>query len=324
MKIYKIFSDQRFSAAALDLLRTGVSPHELIFPAKPALSVLAKSEADPALAEADIAFGQPDAASAAQSERLRWVQIASAGYTRYDTPDFRAAAVRRGLMVTNSSSVYAGPCAEHLLAFLLAQSRQLPTALLTQCAGGSPRWNDLRQSCTPLASQKVLLLGYGAIALRLVELLRPLGMELMAYRRRPRGDEPIPIVTAGALPAALAAADQVVNLLPDNADSVRFFSAERFVGLKPGAVFYNIGRGTTVDQDALAAVLHSGRLAAAWLDVTDPEPLPPGHPLLSAPNCYLTPHIAGGHRDEAETLVRHFLENFQRFMTGAPLQDRIM
>ena len=94
--------------------------------------------------------------------------------------------------------------------------------------------------------------------------------------------------------------------------------------MKPGAVFYNIGRGTTVDQAALVTTLNSGRLAAAWLDVTDPEPLPPGHPLLSAPNCHLTPHIAGGHRNEAESLVRHFLDNFQRFVAGTPLQDRVI
>jgi phosphoglycerate dehydrogenase-like enzyme len=94
--------------------------------------------------------------------------------------------------------------------------------------------------------------------------------------------------------------------------------------MKKGAVFYNVGRGSTVDQDALLAALQSEHLAAAWLDVTEPEPLPAGHPLLSVPNCFITPHIAGGHTNESEMLVKHFLENFGRFLRGAPFRDQIM
>jgi phosphoglycerate dehydrogenase-like enzyme len=100
--------------------------------------------------------------------------------------------------------------------------------------------------------------------------------------------------------------------------------AERFAQMKPGAVFHNIGRGTTVDQDALLAALRSGHLGAAWLDVTEPEPLSADHPLRGEPGCFITPHIAGGHADESGTLVRHFLANFQRYLAGSPLLDRIM
>jgi len=314
----------QLSPATLRLLEQGVAPHQVIFPATPAGSVLNPAAFDPGLAEADIAFGQPAVASVKAATRLRWLQVTSAGYTRFDTPEFRAAAAAAGLAVTNSSSVYAGPCAEHVLAFLMAQARLLPAALRSQSASGSAEWDALRHGCTLLGQQNILLLGYGAIALRLVTLLQPFGTPVTAYRRKARGDEAVPIVTAAGLPAALAAADAVVNILPDNLESRHFFGTERFAQMKPGAVFYNIGRGTTVDQTALVAALASGRLAAAWLDVTEPEPVPPGHPLLSAPNCHLTPHIAGGHRNEAESLVRHFVENFQRFVAGTPLQDRVM
>jgi phosphoglycerate dehydrogenase-like enzyme len=122
----------------------------------------------------------------------------------------------------------------------------------------------------------------------------------------------------------LARADHVINILPDNKDSFHFISAERLSAMKKGAVLYNIGRGATVDQDALLAALQSRHLDAAWLDVTDPEPLPPGHPLLNEPNCFITPHIAGGHKNESETLMRHFVENFQLFLAGSPLRNRIM
>ena len=94
--------------------------------------------------------------------------------------------------------------------------------------------------------------------------------------------------------------------------------------MKPTAILYNIGRGATVDQDALAQALRSGHLGAAWLDVTEPEPLPNGHPLLSAPNCFITPHIGGGQHAEAEALVNHFLGNLRRYSEGAPVVDRIM
>ncbi len=324
MQSLKIFSDFAADDATLNLLKDGVAPHKILVPARPAHSVLGKSESDPALLDADVAFGQPDETAILHAPHLRWVQISSAGYARYDTAAFRAGAASRGLMLTNSSSVFAEPCAEHVFAFMLAQARKLPVALQTRCANGAPEWLRLRDASRLLRKQRVLILGFGTIATHLVEMLRPFGAQIVALRRKPKGDEGVAIITTEHLPQALAQADHVVNILPDNPDSARFISAERLVLMKPGAVFYNIGRGSTVDQDALLAALRSGRLAAAWLDVTDPEPLPPGHPLLSEPNCFITPHTAGGHHDEAQSLVRHFLDNFNRFITGSSLHDRVM
>ena len=80
----------------------------------------------------------------------------------------------------------------------------------------------------------------------------------------------------------------------------------------------------TVDQHALSAALREGRLSAAYLDVTDPEPLPPEHPLWDTPNCLITPHVAGAHAGEDERLVRHFLDNLARFEAGDPLMDQVM
>jgi phosphoglycerate dehydrogenase-like enzyme len=123
---------------------------------------------------------------------------------------------------------------------------------------------------------------------------------------------------------ALGAADHVLNILPAALATDGFFGAARLQAMKPGAIFYNIGRGTTVDQPALIAALTSGHLGAAYLDVTTPEPLPPDHPLWMAPNCFITPHSAGGHDDESVRLVRHFLENLGRFTSGQPLIDRVV
>jgi phosphoglycerate dehydrogenase-like enzyme len=170
----------------------------------------------------------------------------------------------------------------------------------------------------------LLITGFGSIARRLVELVAPLGLKVLAYRRRPRGDEGVPMVSLSSLNEALAAADHVMNILPLSPQTQHFFNRERFAQLKPGAIFYNIGRGATVDQTALLEVLQSQHLKAAWLDVTDPEPLPEGHPLLAEPRCHITPHVAGGHADEAQALVQHFVNNLQRFIQDKPLLDRVM
>src|SRR5262245_19562140 len=317
-----IFSDLALDPAGATLLERGVAPNTLVRADRMPSSVLSASAS--ALDGIDVAFGQPDPAQVLASRTVRWVQVTSAGYTRYDTSEFRAAAKARGLVVTNSSGVYDEPCAEHTLAFMLAQARQLPRGLRSSAANGSREWHRLRSDSRLLRGETVVMLGYGAIARRLAALLAPFEMRVSALRRSPRGDESIPIVTGTTLPAALADADHVVNVLPDNAGSRRFVDAQLLEHLKPGAVFYNIGRGTTVDQTALAAALRSGHLAAAWLDVTDPEPLPNDHPLRGLDNCHITPHIGGGHHDEAHALVRHFLANLRRFLDGDLLSDRVM
>jgi phosphoglycerate dehydrogenase-like enzyme len=210
------------------------------------------------------------------------------------------------------------------LSFILAEARKLPRVLSTRVANSTPEYVALREASGTLRGETILIVGYGAIGARLVELLRPLGMNIIACRRKPRGDEGLPVIALDALDGTLGTADHVMNILPDSADTRNYFGRERLSKMKLGAVFYNIGRGVTVDQVALNEALRIGHLAAAWLDVTEPEPLPDAHPLWSAPNCFITPHTAGGHPNETGTLVEHFLANLDRFTSGAPLKDRVM
>jgi len=324
MEPLKIYSDTPFGETALNLLKSGIGPHALVFPEVMAESVLGQSVAGPAIRGVDLIFGQPDVASVLEVENLRWMHVSTAGYTRYDKPEFREAMKQRGVVVTNSSSVYADACVEHFMAYLFAQSRQLLPNLASSCANGSNEWFGLRESAVPLAGQSLVILGYGTIAKRMIECLAPFGMRISAMRRSPRGDEPVPIFTPDTVGKALADADHVVNILPDNDDSHHFVNEALVASMKPGAVFYNIGRGRTVDQSALASALNSGQLSAAWLDVTDPEPLPEDHELRIARNCHITPHTAGGHRAESVTLVRHFLENLDRFQRNKPLLNQII
>ena len=324
METYRIFSDAQLGETAARHLTESSSPHTIVVPAKRPASSLDLPEPDPAFGTAEIAFGQPDLDSIRNSSRLKWIHLSTAGFTRYDTPEFRELVAERGLIVTNSSSVYARPCAEHVVAFMLAQSRLLPQALASRTPNGSQEWVSIRSGSISLHRQSLVILGFGSIATELVKLLAPFEMKITAMRRQPRGDEGFPTVSTEDLPAALATADHVINILPDNPASRHFIDASRLAQMKTGAVFYNIGRGTTVDQPALVEALRSGQLAAAWLDVTEPEPLADDHPLRSEPNCFITPHTAGGQGDEALVLTNHFLANFRRFVDGQPLNDRIM
>lgn len=312
-KILTIVCDVALPPAALALLESGVSPHCLIV------------RQNKSLDDADIVFGQPDPA-ALLSSNVKWAHISSAGITRYDTPEVRTSLREKGITLTNSSSVYFEPCAEHLLAFMLAASRNLPTSLASQHVSPStPEWAALRNSMALLVGQSAVILGYGAIARRLVELLAPFRMSIVGFRRNPRGDEGVPMVsTDGDLSVALSATDHVINILPDSAETHRFFNAVRFDSLKRGVFFYNIGRGATVDQEALADALHRGTVAAAWLDVSDPEPLPADHPLVLAPNCHITPHLGGGQTREKEALVEHFVKNVAAHIAGRGMADVVV
>ena len=291
---------------------------------KSSRSVLTEGEPDPALAEADIAYGQPAPDDVLASPRLKWVALSTAGYTRYDREDFRAAMRARGTVVTNTSQVFANPCAEHLLAQMLAFTRELPKYIRNQAGPRAWEYLEGRYSKDVLTGKTVVVLGYGAIGRRLAELLGPFRCRVIAVRRTARSEAGVETVTEAELPRVLAPADHVVNALPDGPATRHFCDAARFAQMKRGAYFYNIGRGTTVRQEDLVAALQSGQVGGAYLDALDPEPLPPEHPLWAAPNCHITPHVGGGHKEQDESLARHFLENLGRFQRGDPLVDRII
>jgi phosphoglycerate dehydrogenase-like enzyme len=320
-----IWTNASLGDAAMKMLRDGIGGHRLVESGVLEKSIFAAGAPDPGLDEADVAFGQPAPQQIISAAKLRWVQLTTAGYDRYDTAEVRAAVTARGARVSNSSSAYCEPVAQHALAMILAQARQLPAALANQM--GERAWRNwpIRAASHLIEGQTVLMLGYGTIAKRLIELLRPFGLRIVASRRRPRGDETgARIIRTDQVEAVLGSADHVVSLLPAGPETAGYMNAARFALMKPSAVFYNLGRGTTVDQKALEAALRRGEIAAAWLDVTNPEPLPPTDPLWTAPNCFITPHTAGGHDREFVKLVELFLRNLRHFEAGEELADRVM
>ena len=354
----QIWCDFNPAGLAADLLRQDLGPHTLIFKNQGA-----------ALTDADIALGQPDPAAVLAARRVKWLHITSAGYTKFDFPKFWQAMRARPALVTNSSAVFADPCAQHALAMILSFARALPWSITNQFPApspnpnpasstpphhstsiapplshfafrtshlsssppsepshpASPTWTSdpIRKRSFLLTDQRIVLVGYGSIARRLAQLLAPFTRNILGIRRSPRGDESIPILPTAQISAALTTADHVVDLLPQSPHTENFFNSTTFAQFQPGSYFYNIGRGKTVDQPALIAALTSGHLAGAYLDVTDPEPLPPTDPLWTTPNCFITPHSAGGHHNERDRLIAHFLQNLRRYEAGEKLADRL-
>ena len=314
-----IWTNTRFPEPALSLLRQGTLSHRLIL-----ADELNSDEVTQVLREADIAFGQPDVDVLMSSTRLKWLHVSSAGYTSFDRDDFKNFLTGRGAPMSNSSSVFDEPCAQHLLAMMLADARQLLPAYKDQLGDHSWKSGERRVASVLMNEQHVLILSFGAIARRLVQLLAPFDMKISAFRRHRSGDEGIKIIGEDGLEGALGEADHVINILPESESTRGWMNEARFGQMKLGSRFYNIGRGATVDQDALLRALEEGKLSLAYLDVTQPEPLPPTHPLWSAPRCFITPHTAGGHLGEEQRLVNHFLRNLRAFERGEALLNRVV
>jgi len=316
----KIWTNHSFTSE-LKEFRESLEAHELfIFPSA---ENGANGESAEVLKIADIAFGTPDADAVLSAENIRWFHVNLAGYTPYDRTDFRENFKAQGRIMTNSSAVYVEPCSQHVLAMMMSLARRLPESLDNQ--RGAKAWNDIetRQESYLLNDQTALILGFGTIGRRIAELLAPLKMNLIGFKRRISGNESIKMVSESELDAQFPLADHIINVLPANDETINFLNAERLSKVKKGAIIYNIGRGVTLDQDALLAEMQTGRISAAYLDVTNPEPLPANHPLWTTPNCYITPHSAGGFSLERKKHVTHFLKNLQRFENGADLLDRI-
>ncbi len=227
----RIWCNASFNEDAMRILREGTAQHELLMAGNLASSILRSSPSDEQFARAEVAFGQPDpAAILSGAAPLRWAHLTTAGYTRYDHPDFRAGLSARNIPLTTSSHVFNEPCAQHLAAMMLALARQLPQSLHGQWNDRPWPYHERRLASRLLGGEMVLLYGYGAIAERLSELLAPYRMRLVGVRRRPRGDEPIEMIAEAEADRLLPEADHVIDILPENPSTIRYFGRSASAG----------------------------------------------------------------------------------------------
>jgi phosphoglycerate dehydrogenase-like enzyme len=275
-------------------------------------------------AEVLVAWGnaQENLTDAAQRlTSLRWVQTLAAG------PDaVLQAGFAPDVVVTAGLGLHDKTVTEHTLALVLAAARRLNLLVRAQIGH---RWAEelgglqpvrAAKSFRTLREAKVLIWGFGGIAATLAPLLAALGAEVTGVARRAGERHGFPVVTAAELPDLLPSTDVLINILPSTPSTAGVLNAAILERLPAHAWVVNVGRGATLDEEALLTALRSGRLAGAALDVFDTEPLPPSSGLWAEPNVIITPHAAGGRPLGASALLG---ENLAAFVTGAPLRNLI-
>ena len=238
--------------------------------------------------QADIILGNPPVCMLRHAGRLKWLQLQSAGADAYLTDNI----LRPETLLTTARGAYGPAVSEHMLAMLLALFKKLHLYWGNQQKGCWQDEGNVRSIC----GSTVLIVGLGDIGCAFAERIHALGGTVIGIKRRLTAkpsyvDE---LAAVSEMRNKLPYADVVANVLPATPETARLFNRELFGLMKPGAVFINAGRGSTVDHNALADALYAGHLSGACLDVTEPEPLPCGHILWKAPNLLITPHSAGG------------------------------
>lgn len=243
-----------------------------------------------------------DAAFAAMP-KLRVIQLVSAG------AEVWVGHVPPGVLLCDGRGIHGGSTAEWVLTAILCVVREFPRFVRDQDAH---RWNP--GPTDELAGKRVLIVGAGDLGEHVASRARAFDAEPTMVARRARAG----VHGVDELPALLPNADIVVIVVPLT-DATRGLVDARFLAAMPdGALLVNAARGPVVVTDALLAELTSGRLRAA-LDVTDPEPPPPDHPLWDAPNLLLTPHVGGGVKGFPPRAYRLVREQILRFVNGDPL-----
>lgn len=237
---------------------------------------------------------------------VEWVQLPWAGVDGF--ADVLAGVRGDGRVWTSGKGVYARPVAEHALALTLGLLRRLPRRA---------RATDWRrdEASRSLFGAEVVILGGGGITGALLGLLEPFGASVSVVRRR-RGDVAgaARTVTADRFLEVAAGADVLIVAAALTDETRGLVDADVLAALAPGAVVVNVGRGPIVDTDALISALETGRLGGAGLDVTDPEPLPAGHPLWSTPDCLITPHVADALATTPTLLAARVEHNVRAFL----------
>jgi phosphoglycerate dehydrogenase-like enzyme len=241
----------------------------------------------------------------AKLPNLRLIQLMSAGAERM-IPHVPA-----GVTLSNARGAHDPAVAEWIMAVILAQMRSLPHYVQEQQAG---TWAPA--AAEPLAGQAVLIVGYGSIGQAVERLLAPFGVRIERVARHARPG----VSGVDDLPALLPRADIVILLVPVTPATIHLADARFLRLMHDRALLVNAARGSIVDTGALLTELTSGRLRAG-LDVTDPEPLPPGHPLWSAPGLLLTPHVAGISTQTIPRVRAIIRDQLARYAAGEPLHN---
>lgn len=261
----------------------------------------------------DVHVKAPALRAIASANRLRWLSSAYAGVDWMPLDDLH----RRGVQLTGGSGLTAGAVAEFAVMGMLAIAKDYRAVVRAQDAH---HWLAQPPGTRELAGSRALVLGYGKIGQAIGRMLAGFGVEAVPVRSQS---------SAGALGpdewrGQIGTFDWIVLALPGTADTCGIIGAAELAAMKPDAVLINFARADCVDQNALIAALKDRQIAAAMLDLTDPEPLPPDHPLWQVENAHITMHLSGMPTPASrQRAAERFLLNCGRFAAGQPLEAQV-
>ena len=314
-----VFGEQ-LAAAAVD---AGIDLELVLLPADPdeRLSDEAYQRIDIGVYSLDMMGGHGRGFFSAcyRAPSLRWVHLPGAGV---DHPAFRRL-LDRGIRLTNSAGSRAEPIAQSAIAGLLMLARHFPHHLDAQRRHA---WEPLDNAAAPdLRGQTLLVFGLGSIGAAIARIARAIGLHVVGVRRSPaRPDDPVDeLHTPDALDALLPRADWLAIASPLTPQTRGLFDAAMLARLPRGAHLINVARGPIVDEPALIEALRSGRLAGAYLDVFEEEPLPAGSPLWDLPRVIVTPHNAGTAQGNEQRAAEIFFENLGHWARNEALRNEV-
>jgi phosphoglycerate dehydrogenase-like enzyme len=270
------------------------------------------------LNHSSIVIGWPDPAWLNQTP-VQFHQLPSAGYDNYLNTGLEE---KTDFTLCNARGVMSIPVAEHFLALMLALARRLPEHLNDKA---SKRWQR-RQRYGEVSGSTICILGLGDIGSEIARRCLALGMKVIGVRQYPaKGHELVQeVYPVRQLKKAVGQANHVVVIFPAGPGMERSFDAGVFEAMKPGSFFFNLARGSIVDEGDLIENLQTGHLAGAGLDVFSQEPLLPESPLWSMNNVIITPHVGGRSVREFDRLCDLFVANLERFLLGKPLLNQVI
>lgn len=248
---------------------------------------------------------------------LRFINVLATGYDVVDI----AAAAQRSIPVSNVPGYGTNAVAQHVFAMLLELYRGVTPHAQSVRDGQWTRnedWCYWNSTQLELTGKTMGLVGFGNISRRVAEIALAFGMKVQAYVPRPKPDPGLPNFTFCDMDTLFATSDVISLHCPLTDENKGFINKDRIAGMKRGAVLINTARGPLVDESAAAQALHDGLLGGLCTDVTSVEPVPADNPLLTAPNCLITPHLAWATLTARQTMMRITAQNIAAFLAGSP------
>ncbi len=293
-------------------LRAAAPSLQIVFPAREKLAA--------EIVDADAIIGPVTREQLRAAKKLKWVQVTSAGVENYlAMPELKDSAIT----LTNMKIVQGVEIADHAFALLLGLTRHIDTAVAAKATEtwSGATFNRLQE----LNGKTAVVVGLGGIGMQISVRAKAFGMTVIGVD--PKDVPTLPFLDRTIWPdrleTVLPQADVVFIAAPHTPQTEKMFQAPQFAKMKRGGIFICVSRGKIYDPMALAEALQSGHLAGAGLDVTDPEPLPKGHPLWKAERVIITPHIAGRSDGEGPRYFEIYKENLARFARDEPLRNTV-